>query len=437
MCRDEQHGSSSATTEKGALIGHVMRFLIAFLLLCGAACANMVQAPPPQVGGPQPPPQAAAAGYTTLATNQDFRGTTGVDINCKPGSLDEPGHFWYTTFNGLLGQPFGCEHIFWPATDPATGTGALKVSWTTTDWGFQQSRVGLASSNNDSSSAHTFPMKAYYEAEVRFANNGYMGGWYSNWMWRTHDGSGSIIEADVEETHAIANGPSGVARNFVGAAGALNWGNGFTQNNTNGSTSGYFDYLNYDANIYHKWGELITTPDPSTCVFSPRTMPPNGSPCFRVCAFLDDVQLGCGNTPIVGDEAAQRNVIMINVTVSCGNNGNGDYGQEGAPNCMDLPISGVASNGAGGTRVTVSWSIQGCCGAANNASIKIVETNTSADGINVWSFVDDTSTASHFDIPVPFSGTYSGAGRVNPTPIIQYVRTWRVWSCSSWATTQC
>jgi len=422
----------------------ILKTLLIMALLLNAADAlsqtvsgNLsVTVTPPGSAAVNPPAQAVAAGYTTLATNQDFTGTAGIDIACNNAKLNEPGHFWYTSFNGLLYQPNGCAGITWPATDPATGTGALRVSWTSANPGFQQGRVGLASSNVDSSYATTFPMKMYMESQVRFANTGYIGAWYSTWDWRVHDGNGDIVELDIEEIHGAATSAAGPANQFVGVAGGLNWGNGFTQN-----TAGYFANTTYDANIYHKWGELITVPSNlSECVFNPTTPKPNGSPCFKMCAYLDDNLLGCGYTPIVGTEAAQRNVLQINVTTSCGNNGNGDYGSEGfgLNACIDIPITGVASNGAGGTRVTTGRDVSGSGSQAwpapDKAPIKIIGTNTSADGLHTWKLIDGT----HFDLlSAPFTGTFSGTGTVNPSPIEMYVKSYRVWSCAAWQTTNC
>lgn len=361
----------------------ILKTLLIMALLLNAADAlsqtvsgNLsVTVTPPGSAAVNPPAQAVAAGYTTLATNQDFTGTAGIDIACNNAKLNEPGHFWYTSFNGLLYQPNGCAGITWPATDPATGTGALRVSWTSANPGFQQGRVGLASSNVDSSYATTFPMKMYMESQVRFANTGYIGAWYSTWDWRVHDGNGDIVELDIEEIHGAATSAAGPANQFVGVAGGL-----------------------------------------------------------------DDNLLGCGYTPIVGTEAAQRNVLQINVTTSCGNNGNGDYGSEGfgLNACIDIPIIGVASNGAGGTRVTTGRDVSGSGSQAwpapDKAPIKIIGTNTSADGLHTWKLIDGT----HFDLlSVPFTGTFSGTGTVNPSPIEMYVKSYRVWSCAAWQTTNC
>lgn len=415
----------------------ILKTLLIIALLLNAADAlsqtvsgNLsVTVTPPGSAAVNPPAQAVAAGYTTLATNQDFTGTAGIDIACNNAKLNEPGHFWYTSFNGLLYQPNGCAGITWPATDPATGTGALRVSWTSANPGFQQGRVGLASSNVDSSYATTFPMKFYMETWLRFANTGSMGPWYSTWTWWPKTQTGGL-ELDVEEIHGIAVSSSGPANQWLASAGGLNWGNNFVQN-----TSGYFNNYSYDANIYHKWGALYTVQtNNAMCILNPST-PKATNGCLHACSYLDDVVLGCGDTPIVADEINQRNVLQINVTTSCGNNGSGDYGTEGLSSCMDIPISAIGSNGAGGTRVTAGRSIQGQYGGvASSAPVKIAGTNTSADGIHTWSLLSDTQ----FDLPsVPFGGTWSGTGIVNPSPIEMYVKSYRVWSCAAWQTTNC
>jgi hypothetical protein len=417
----------------------ILKTLLIMALLLNAADAlsqtvsgNLsVTVTPPGGAAVNPPTQAVAAGYTTLATNQDFTGTTGIDIACDLANQNAPGHYWYTWFQGLLYQPNGCAGITWPATDPATGTGALRISWTSANPGFQQGRVGLASSNNDGSSEHTFPIKMYMEAWVRFANNGYLGPWYNNWAWWSKKVSGGL-ELDVYEEHGATTSATRAANQWLGVAGALNWGNGFAQN-----TSGLFGPYTFDGNIYHKWGALYTVQNnPTVCVFSPSTPVANGTtPCLEACGYIDDVFIGCGVTPLVGDEINQRSVLLMDATVSCDNRGGGGYGTEGLSSCMDMPVSGVGSNGAGGTRVTIGRSIQGQYGGvASSAPVKIAGTNTSADGIHTWSLLSDTQ----FDLPsVPFSGTWSGTGIVNPSPIEMYVKSYRVWSCAAWQTTNC
>jgi hypothetical protein len=90
----------------------LLRALVALLLLCSAAHANLIQAKPPAIiNNGMPPPEAVAAGMTIPALVQDF--SVAFNHECQGQNQPEMPGIWHTATNGILFQ-LDCSALTWP-----------------------------------------------------------------------------------------------------------------------------------------------------------------------------------------------------------------------------------------------------------------------------------------------------------------------------------
>jgi len=380
------------------------------------------QQPPPPA-----PPQAVAAGYSTSADNSDF--SQEFDISCD-GSGN---HRWYSMNTWLT----DCSSLIWPYADGADGV-VLREHWTVyTQQGSEFSRVGIQGINNGSgynAISRNYPLNGYFECTVKMGPFAVVGPWFDCFMWgvQGHNASGGVFETDIQESHGgdkTETGPLAIASDIINwAAGPFCTGCGYASNGP----------VQFDPTQYHKYGALLQRV---------------GQDTERMTFFIDDVQQGTPlDFPLVPDTKQQRHYAIIDTTVGCSS------GSEGYWGCTNVPIADVSDNGAGTTRITVTTTsgAGGCFGHPTGCTqenyityISGVGGATNANGHFRMDFIDDpqTCTACRFDIyeqdtgaAIPFGpGAYvAGTGTWNPIPSVDmYVKSWRVWSCVDWATTQC
>jgi hypothetical protein len=236
---------------------------------------------------------------------------------------------------------------------------------------------------------------------------------------------GETIEYDLMEFH----GGDGSQNNYFMNAGVHQWSTGGTGFPT------IYGPSNIDPTQYHKYGMLITEPVPGTSHF---------------CSYLDDVLMGCNDVMLTATERNQRNYLIVNSSVGC------SASCEGYADCIGMPIYNVLDNGSGKIRIgvngpapTYSGYPMACTASNYQTQISGVGGVSAANGHFLMTFISDPATCAgpcYFDLldltgtPVPYSGSYTtGTGTWNPIPIgiNTYVKSYRVWACASWLTTQC
>jgi hypothetical protein len=399
--------------------------LVATAVIWAAAIAMAVTTSPtrnmrvditPTPGIPVPP-QATTAGFTTLAFNGDMAASFNV------GCVEESGHDWYVLTQRALAS--SCNFLTWPFND--AGNTVLKIDWTTSAHGSLLGRTGVTTTSDNGTFGRDFPINAYYECITRMTPLASLGPWFNCFMLgrQTIHAPGNQLdnEYDINEFHG-----GYFFQEEVG--GVINWNCGGNFTPTCYQDGAFFGDISntvpgFDPTQYHKYGMLLK-----------QTSPTN----IHTCGYVDDVQMACGDSSLDARERVQRNYLILDVSNSCNfDEGSFDY-------CMNQSVTSL-TNDAGNIRVGApfpqwffNWQI----------SISGVTGTTNANGIFNWSndslpvsacapnctiHIKDKNT----NVPIPFGpGPYTGGGVFNAfTGSSMYVKSFRVWSCASWLTTEC
>jgi hypothetical protein len=411
-----------------------------------------VQVVPPG-SGPTVPPQAAAQGYTALALNADF--SKGIDIDCEGEGNETQAHQWYTgmqgvvnTFQGAAGCGAGLNPaanpngpIMWPFVDPATKDTVLNIRRTTTpststyqgNMGSILGRVAVTSLSYNQDHGTKYPINVYVECVERMWPIDVMGMWSNCW------GGGDLspgAEIDINEIHSSSS-------YGYGNPTALWW----KWDECGGCAFGGGDILkvlpSWRPDEYHKYGILLYQTSATNMHF---------------CGYIDDIQIQCNDVTPSARELAQGSSWLLSMTT-----GNPCCG-EGAWAITDQPIVGVGfDSGRGTTYVDVGGIFaQNSCCLQNDYGVRISGTNTSADGYWSWqqsgtrlylygprSIGPQQSPCCGGGNAVPLSGTWSGGGTFNlpgagtgggrghDHAFNHSVKSFRIWTCANWRTTQC
>jgi hypothetical protein len=387
----------------------------------------------PAGSAPSVPAQAQAQGYTTLAFDGDM--TKGFDMYCgDPFANATEAHQWYGGGAGTMAS--GCSTVRYPHTDETDGSKVLDIVFgPNTYTGSILTRQGIATSDYFGAHQTTFPINAYYECTTRIdpVSLSHMALWEACWFVndafpRGQSGGNLGIEFDLTEFHGgYTQGETvGNAINWDCRSSCQQWGWGGDIRTKIPS---------YDGSKFHKYGMLIY-----------QTSATN----MHIRSYVDDVLLGEGDAQIFNngtfDEAKQRNYILIHMNAGC----NWDEGL--ASECSNGSIANVYSDG-GNTHVQFSGGTQLCYTQQFLMGITGVQGVTSPINGN-WSVScpaqGQGGCCSNFLIyqpltqnPIPFSGTYvANTGKANQWDdsahlYHTYVKSYRVWSCDKWATTQC
>jgi hypothetical protein len=363
----------------------------------------------PTYGG-SVPAAASLAGFTHCAANYDFTQTLpGSWLDCtgplnSPPTSPPPGSwFFYNTNNS-------CSNLV-QVTDQ--GELALNMPLLSSD--------DLAGSELDTIS--TFP-NAYYEMVFRFQTTpdpGLAGGYNSpgsyaalyEWYYPFPVSPSGIEQDNVEEFF-------GGATQYV-SDNLIDW-------NTGGSASAFGGNSapsNYDPRVYATWGGLFTG---------------NGTVVGQE-SFLNGTKLGQAsyNLTAASQQSTYRHWSKIALSVDCA------FGGLGAHSCVNAPINSVYQCSAN-ICVHFSSAIGVFNGNPNYGSISGVSgtgalpaaVNTKFNNVTAQSGCSGNScTDINLNVAWP-GGTYTSGGTYNPfTRIDMYIRSLRVWACSSWQTTMC
>jgi hypothetical protein len=403
---------------------------------------------------PVPVPQPAQAqGFTTLAFDGDM--TKGFDVSCaNPATAN---HQWYLGANHSMQA--SCANLTYPHTDETDGSTVLDVHLgpSTLD-GAILGRVGISTSDFNSSHSTNFPINAYYECVVRYDSFSisHVPLWSNCWeadVNTTNTGTNSI-EYDFTEFH-------GGYQPHTELAGALNWTcnaglTGCGVANWFGDPASIIP--GYDPAKFHKYGVLQYQTDPNT---------------IHMKGYIDDVLVHEGDTKLTNtqgsntpfaDNQKERLALVADLTGACQWEANeGDIAR-----CQNLPITNIFADASGNAHVKTSVT---STTMSNEFPLIIVGAGGTtpfngpggyfAPGVwgqhgDNWGWwlpgqpcVDANSnvTGCEFSLldspggsPVKFSGTYTGGGTINPWSdpgMHMYVKSFRVWSCANWKTTEC
>ncbi len=387
---------------------------------------------------PPVPAQATAQGFTTLAFNGDM--TQSFDISCvNPATSD---HQWYLGANRTMASSCGNGAIVWPHTDETDGSTVLQLSWTPSnqhDPGIL-GRQGIATADFFGAHQTSFPINAYYECVMRYSSYtlSHMAMWSNCWMVNASpaiiNGSSSpTLEYDLTEFH-------GGYFNNQELGGTINW-------NCRATCYGMAWFGNpntiipgYDPSQFHKYGWLLY-----------QTSAHN----LHGKAYIDDILFSEGDIQLDDSqpdpdlaETKQRNFIIIDLTSGCNFDEGSTYcmNVSSGPDAFHLDVQNVYADGSGNTRITNGntyvWS--------NSFLLNISGVLGVTSPINGNWIVDCGGGCTDFGIrdpisgnPVPLVGTYTpGTGVLNnwnDTTLADraYIKSFRVWSCPTWATTQC
>ena len=415
--------------------------------------ANLsVQVVPPG-SGPTLPPQAAAQGFTTLALNADF--SQGIDIDCEGAGKETQEHQWYTGMQGVVASDCGTGlnpatnpngPIMWPFKDPVTGDTVVNIRRTTTpststyqgNMGGVLGRVGITTKSFFYNHGTSYPINLYVECVERIWPVDVMGMWSNCW------GGGNaqnLEEIDLNEIHSSGS-------QDYGNPNALWW----KWDQCGGCAEGPgVRIITAEPNWrpddrYHKYGILVY-----------QTSATN----VRFCGYIDDIQVGCHDVAATEAELSHGTSWLLSMTT-----GNPCCG-EGAWAFVDAPITGVGfANGTTYVDVGGVFAINSCC-LQKDYGVRVSGTGTSADGY--WSWNQDgtriylygnggtnqRSTGTNQSpccgggSPVPLTGTWSGGGTFNlpgagtgggrghDHAFNHSVKSFRIWTCADWRTTQC
>lgn len=385
----------------------------------------------PAAPTPLPPVQAQAQGFTTLAFDGDM--TKSFDMYCgDPFANATESHQWYGGGAGTMAS--GCGALQYPHTDEIDGSRVLDIRFgPSTYTGSILARQGIATSDYFGGHQTTFPINAYYECTTRIDPHSlsHMALWEACWFVnaafpRGQSGGRLGIEFDLTEFHG------GYTQGMT-VGNAINWDCRNTCPQWGWGGDIRTKIPSYDGSQFHKYGLLIY-----------QTSATN----MHMRSYVDDVLIGEGNAQIgndgVFDQATQRNYLLIHLNAGC----NWDEGL--ANECSNGAVTNVYSDG-GNTRVQLGPQL--CYNQSFLMGISGVQGVTSPINDN-WSVSCPSESqggcCDNFLIyrpltqtPVPFAGTYAvNTGIANQWDdgahlYHVYVKSYRVWSCTTWATTQC
>jgi hypothetical protein len=403
---------------------------------------------------PPPPPGAEAAGFTTLALNSDFTQLQPSNwLDCFPQD-DSSGAtwwqgYWYENFDGgqppcEIGNPGPTTSSINIVTDPVYGNQALDLTWKASYGGADQgyTEIQTLSSDGTTSNGGAFPLNHYFEVIMRTDNTPSMqtfgtppagadgpmklvgGSWMAAYEWTVAGGNpsgatGPVVELDNHEDH-------GDFPNKLSMGGYFNWNAGGCPDcgaSFIGNVSGF------DPTVYNTYGFRVTS---------------DGSTGMATCGYLNDNFMGCTNvTGLTASQFVQRQfLILINGIGcnffagdnSCQNATIQDFHDCSGSICIDVVTGPGAWDGPGNGIVEPCGgayaSVTGATGISGVNGPWMIATTNCAGGSNEWQLENST---------------WPGGGQVNQSSAVlnayiqtdMYVQSVRVWSCPSWATTEC
>jgi hypothetical protein len=383
----------------------------------------------PAGAAPTPPVQAQAQGFRSLAFDGDM--TKGFDVSCANPATGP--HQWYLGANRTMAG--SCTGLDYPHTDETDGSKVLNLHYGPANQqdGGILSRLGIATADFHGAHQTSFPINAYYECTMRYDaySLSHMAMWSACWFVNASTAvilgnSSPTLEYDLTEFH-------GGYPNNQELAGAINWNCRQTCYTMAWFGNAKDKIPGYDASKFHKYGWLLY-----------QTSATN----LHGRAYIDDVLINEGDIQLYDSpisETAQRNYILIHINAGCNWDEGGNY-------CMNqkgshaVTIQKVSADSSGNTRIRTPnpyvWT--------NSFLLGITEVQGVTSPINGNWWVDCAGQCQDFGIydpvthqPIKFAGQHvPNTGVLNDWndtdhEMHAYIKSYRVWSCAKWATTQC
>jgi len=368
-------------------------FLVAALLVaCDVYAADpgaslSVEVVPPG-SGPTIPSQAAAHGYTTLVLDADFTRGSHASIYCgSDASQEAPGYDWYIGVRGgLASGNVPCGGNTYPYND--NGINVLRIENGDCCYGGVLGRNGLSGTSFYGTYGRDYPLNAYYECTIRLDRSDLdnLPVWANCFAGDRHTAQGRTpyppdpsyndlgLELDINEIHGKHGGCTG--GNCDQVAGIINW-------NCGGPKFWQQPGCVWGNGVF---GAAIRKADAS---FDPANYNTYGmlikqtdANHYMVCGYINNHQTRCSSQQ----------------TINCNTCG------------------GIADNTALCPDVTVFGGNTGCYVAFERPTPLLTLTGQYPDGSEGMNGNTD----------------WSAGARAH-----MYVKSFRVWSCEAWQTTQC